>query len=146
MSAVPSYDFRKQAARDTIYSAIYGVIARMLAHAEPGLTKLPGYETTGSFTHGDHLVRITPIGNVLVNGQPQKHLEWSIVIEGSALKADTGVEVTMNGQSPYARNVHKKRTFGGFTDAKDMAEEIVRMAFAMHKEMWAGTASAPEAR
>lgn len=130
------YDRSKTAALDSVYNAIYGVITRMMAHIQPGLQKLEGADPNlGSSSQNGHMTSVYVEGALTVGGQPSPHAKWNINVQAAALTGDVGVVVELNGQSNYARNEHQKLTFGGFTDSKHMADEIVRVATQMRAKL-----------
>jgi hypothetical protein len=125
-----SYDRTRTAALDSVYNAVYGVISRMMAHIQPGLQKLEGADPNlGTFSQSGHLISVYVEGPLTVGGQPHYAAKWSIDIKASAMTNDVGIVVELNG------NEHQKINFGGFTDSKHMADEIVRVAGQMRAKL-----------
>jgi hypothetical protein len=131
------YDRSRTASQDSLYNAIYGVITRMLAYIQPGLQKLEGADPDlGTYSQMGHMTRVYVEGGLTVAGQTRPDLKWSITVEASAMKGDVGATIEMNGRSEYLRSGdHVKLNFGGFTDSKHMAEEIVRAAAQMRTKL-----------
>ncbi len=131
-----SYDRTRTAASDSVYNAVYGVISRMMAHIQPGLQKLEGADPDlGTFSQSGHLISVYVEGPLTVGGQPHYAAKWSIDIKAAAMINDVGIVVELNGKSEYVRNEHQKINFGGFTDSKHMADEIVRVAGQMRAKL-----------
>lgn len=128
-----SYDRTRTAAQDSLYNAVYGVISRMMVHIQPGLQKLEGADPDlGTFSQSGHLVSVY-VSGALRPGRPD--IKWSIDTKATATTDGVGVIVELNGTSQYSRNMHEKLNFGGFTDSKNMAEEIVRVAAHMRVKL-----------
>lgn len=134
------YDYERirTAAQDSVYNAVYGVISRVMAYIQPGLQRLQGANPDlGSFSQSGHLISVYVEGALMVGGQLSSHpdIKWSIDIKASAMTNDVGIIVELNGKSAYVRNEHQKLNFGGFTDSKHMAEEVVRAAEQMRAKL-----------
>lgn len=131
------YSYNRTAGIDSVYNAIYGVITRVMAHIQPGLLALDGAKPhLGSFSQSGHMTGVYVSGGLRVGGKVDPSVEWSIDIQARALTNDVGIEVDLNGKSPYlSSGDHKKMAFSGFTDSKHIADEIVRLAENMRAKL-----------